>query len=86
MPAPILPSGGAHWIEPAGSGAASVATPVVLVDGPGVDEMRFITPGIAQYELVDTTNTGVYLLVAAGSFPGLPRLTTLRVGGDDLVY
>ena len=86
MPAPILPSSGAHWTEPAGSGAAPVASPVVLVDGAGVDELQFRAGVPAQYELVDTTNTGVYLLVAAGSYPGLPRLKAFAVGVNNIVY
>jgi hypothetical protein len=86
MPAPILPSSGAHWIEPAGSGASPIAVPAYLVDGVGANERLFVSYPPAKYELVDTTRTGVYLLVAAGSFPGLPRLTAMMVGVNVIVY
>ena len=82
---PLLPSGGAHWIEPAGSGAAPTARPTALRDG-GVDELQFVAGGVAQYELIDTTNTGVYLLQTAGTFAGFPRLTAMSVGADEIVY
>jgi hypothetical protein len=86
MTAPLLSSGGAHWIEPAGSGVASPATVAAIIDGPGVGEKQIVaTGGTSQYELIDTAGTGVYTIETAGSFPGQPRKTLIRLGDSTTI-
>jgi hypothetical protein len=77
---PILPSGGAHWIEPAGSGASSSAQLAYLVlDGAG--DWTYSTTGPAQADWIDWQGNGdAELLVLTPA-----RIVADAVPGDLLV-
>ena len=94
---PTLPSSGTHWIEPAASGAASVAVPVYLVkDGGGDWVYAPAVPaqgdwidweGTGEAELLDLTaarivTSGADLLITTSTASAVAAIVADAGGGD----
>lgn len=81
---PILPSGGARWVDANGRGQPAVRPLIIRQTSPGVYGLA--TTGAAEVELVETS-PGVFESVAVGTAPSARRLVVRQVnGGPALVY
>ena len=85
---PILPSGGARFIEQNGGSAQSLSNLVLRkTSSVGSTDFYDFTTGAADLEMVDVSSTGVYTTPAAGSSPSAPRLIARGLaGGNIIVY
>ena len=83
---PILPSGGARFIEQNGGSAPSVAALVLRKTSTvGSTDFYDFTTGTADLEMVDVSGTGVYTTPAAGTSPTAPRLVARRIAGGNII-
>lgn len=82
---PILPSGGARFIE-TGSGAGPRAVPMILklaVDG--IYDFVDTGAGAPDAEMADITGTGIYDVIPYGTSPSAPRVRAYRIAGSSSV-
>ena len=84
---PILPSGGARFIEQNGGSAPSLSNLVLRKTSTvgTTDFYDFTTDGAADLELVDVSGTGVYTTPAAGTSPTAPRLVARSIAGANII-